>query len=674
MAFIVLLLMGAQSFAQDTLRGSVLRGVEIRQSRMPSVTQSATPTQVTTQDELEDRGTLQVSEAVKEMAGVTLKDYGGVGGVKTISMRGLGSQFCTLTIDGVAVNDAQNGQVDLGRYLVGGMSLVSLVSGQESGELQTARAFASSSVLNMETAVPRFYGKKHNATFSYGGGSFGLANPSLYYEQKLGRKTSMTLYANYLKCDGDYPFRLEYGTREGDSSSVERRSNSQVEMATMDANLFYFIDSCRSLTGKVHYMQGFHALPGPVTFYSVKGSESTEERLFFAQARYRHRWNERLSSQIVGKYQLSNDSYQDTASRMSATGYLRNDYAQQEGYLSVAADYSPLPCWTFGLASDEAFNRMKSNLSSINHVSRLSSQDVLRASYRDAKGRVEADGHLLATLILDHPATHLSDGAMAQEEPRSYHHVSPYLGISCKLGASTRLRYFFKETFRAPNFNEMYYFALTRDLQPEKATQHNVGVTFLPLLSDSVRQNSCLEAVRMTLDVYYNGVSNKIIAVPTQNMFLWSMMNLGKVSIDGCDLSALCSWWLNPVRLSMTANYSFQYAVDRTDPASKTYNNQIPYTPRNSGNLSLVAELPWLQVGASASLVGERYSMQQNTDYSRLDGYVDLGLNVSKEWMMKGWKVKVAGQVMNLLDEQYEIVKSYPMMGRNFRIRVIVMR
>ena len=51
--------------------------------------------------------------ALKRFAGVQVKDYGGVGGMKTVNIRGLGAGHTGVTYDGVQVGDCQSGQVDL---------------------------------------------------------------------------------------------------------------------------------------------------------------------------------------------------------------------------------------------------------------------------------------------------------------------------------------------------------------------------------------------------------------------------------------------------------------------------------------------------------------------------------------------------------------------------------
>ena len=632
-----------------------------------------TPTQVIATTELVQLGNTLLSDAARRLVGVTLKDYGGVGGIKTVSSRGLGSQFTTLTIDGVAVNDCQNGQVDLGRYMLGNSNYISFANGQSDNLLQSARSLAAGSVLNMETREPEFGQHPYNLSLGMEAGSFGYLMPSLSYEQRLGRKLSFSFWGNYLQSHGDYPFTLYYTHTHNDSSSREYRQNSHMRMGTADLNLFHRIDSRQILHLKAHYMKGFHALPGPVIYYTQHGSEHSEEDLFFTQARYRrtgHHWD----LQLLGKYQRTTDIYEDTAVNNEAH-LLHNEYHQQEGYFSQALRYhagekqeghEPL---SVSLSLDESLSQLQSNLSHDNNVQRLSLLGVLAAEYLPShvgllRG-LRLNANLLGTFIRDQQSGIASS---------PYAKLSPYAGLSYRLGSFT-LRYFFKETYRVPNFNELYYYTVGRPLYPERAHQHNVGASFkskvMELDDDHIANASA------TLDLYVNHVDDKIIAIPIQNMYLWSMTNMGKVEVLGIDVTANASlsgkFDLNGIRrydLILDVGYSYQYAVDRTTPGGKSYGHQIPYTPRHSGNLSLTATTPWVDLGYSVMLVGERYRLYQNTAANLVQGYVDQGITLTRTFDLWHGTLKAKAQVLNLFDVQYEVVRGYPMMGRNYRIGI----
>lgn len=671
--------------------------IEISVQRGPSEVHALSPTQVVTAEKMEQTGALQLSDAVRQLAGVTLKDYGGIGGLKTVSARGLGSQFSTLSIDGIAVSDAQNGQIDLGRYLLGNSAYISFTNGQAEELLQTARIFAAGNVLNMETQQPSFL--PHERTrirIGMEGGSFGYISPALYWEQKTGKKTALTLWTNWLKSDGDYPFRLYYTHSRQDSSSIERRNNSQTRMGTIDANLFHRASDRSQLTGKLHFMKGYHALPGPVRYYRQDtGSEHSEEKMFFAQTKWSHDFGrgERhidngqkvdyrpWSLLLLGKFQHSLDVYEDTA-YINTAHFLHNDYTQNEGYLSSAIQYSFPHHLKLSLCNDMALNTMVSNLVKNNDVQRLSDLSVLAASYK-GKG-ISASANILHTWM--HEKAWSSDksgnnAAHEQERDIYYNKYSPFLGIALqpytmvrgydsagtfigKLLRPLRLRYFIKHTYRVPTFGEVYYVLMTRNLQPEEARQHNLGLSY------STELPGC--QLSLTMDAYVNRVTNKIVAMPMQNMYLWSMVNFGTVDIHGVDAKAELFVPWQVVQTTLSVIYAYQQALNHSEGAGKSYNNQIPYTPRHSGGISLWLASKWVDVGYDVTLVGDRYMLAQNVESNLVEGYIDQSLSFSHKFLLPRCTLNVRGRIQNLFDVQYEVVKNYPMMGRNFRIALTV--
>ena len=52
-------------------------------------------------------GIHDMGDALKRFAGVQVKDYGGVGGMKTVNIRGLGAGHTGVVYDGVQVGDCQ---------------------------------------------------------------------------------------------------------------------------------------------------------------------------------------------------------------------------------------------------------------------------------------------------------------------------------------------------------------------------------------------------------------------------------------------------------------------------------------------------------------------------------------------------------------------------------------
>jgi outer membrane receptor protein involved in Fe transport len=245
------------------------------------------------------------------------------------------------------------------------------------------------------------------------------------------------------------------------------------------------------------------------------------------------------------------------------------------------------------------------------------------------------------------------------------HPLTPAVAVSFKPFGKQELylRAFAKKTFRLPTFNDLYYTITgAADLRPEKAVQYNAGVTYGREL------RGCWHQLTLQADVYRNRVSDKIIAMPTSKFFRWTMLNLGRVETLGVDASAHVAWRVGAVYLKTALNYGFQQAQDRTNPRDSYYGDQIPYTPRHSGSLTLTGEYRGWGFNYSFIYVGERYSQQENTPVNRLQPWYTHDVSLYAAWDVGGCRLKAQLDCGNLLNQYYAVVSNYPMPGRNFKL------
>ncbi|MCQ2351810.1 MAG: TonB-dependent receptor plug domain-containing protein, partial [Paludibacteraceae bacterium] len=157
-----------------------------------------------------------VADAMRYFSGVQIKDYGGVGGIKTVDIRSMGSHHVGVFYDGIEVGNAQNGTVDLGKFSLENIESISLYNGHKTEALQPAKDFGSAGTLYIRTRRPVFQqGKNYNVTVGMKAGSFGFANPSVLYEQKLSETVCLSMNAEYTFATGRYPFTIKKNLPEG---------------------------------------------------------------------------------------------------------------------------------------------------------------------------------------------------------------------------------------------------------------------------------------------------------------------------------------------------------------------------------------------------------------------------------------------------------------------------
>lgn len=634
--------------------------------RIDEVTITATPTprrltatipvQVVTGEAIRTLGLQNMADAVRRFAGTTVRDYGGIGGMKTVSVRSLGAHHTAISYDQVAMSNTQAGQIDIGRLSLDNVAMLTLSVGQEEDLLQSARMSASAAVLSIRTEVPQFTSKRrHSLQAHLRAGSFGFVNPYLRLATRWNAHTALSVDANLLRADGVYPFTLVNGSER----TREKRYNSDIRSWHSEANLYRTTDRSE-LRAKVYAFRSERGLPGSVVLYRTGNSERLWDENFFAQANYRWKANDRWTIQAQGKYNYSWNKYEDTDPKYEG-GRQTDLNTQHEYYASLAAMGQITDRFKLSLAQDGAINTLNNNVNDNPAPIRFTSLTALRARYR--LGRVTMVGTALATLI--------TERVKRGDRPADRSQFTPSFSLTYRplSDLDLNLRALYKKTFRVPTFNDLYYLRIgNTGLRPELADEYNIGLTW------TAAPARLIDQITLTWDGYYNEVRDKIVAFPST--YVWRMVNFGRVRIFGFDVALTAGVPLtHDVRVDLQANYTYQRATDVTSPEAKNYRDQIPYTPLHSGSGSAALRTPWIDAAYTVVAVGDRYYMSQNLPENRVNGYAEHTIALSRTFHIHhpgGCRIRVHAECVNWMDTQYDIIKYYPMPGRSFRATVAV--
>ena len=660
--FLLLIFCGFPLLSQnENDSAKLLREVVVTKDARKTQTRSTAPLQIIDNEKLATLNALQISDAVKHFSGVTVKDYGGIGGLKTVSVRSLGANHTTISYDGIPVSDMQTGQIDIGRFSLENVDNISLSIGQTDNIFQPARMFSSASVLNIQTQKPNLSDKQSiSGKINLKAGSFGLFNPAFLVNGRLSEIISASFSGEWLSAHGKYPYVLNYGIIGKDSSSVETRKNTDVKNLRLEGTLFAdFSDNSKSYL-KTYFYNSERGLPGATIYYNTDNFSSQRiwDNNFFAQTHFETRFSPALDFQANAKYNRSFMRYLDPAIPNS-TGKIENNYTQQELYGSATARYRVLEKLSFSASSNVFYNQLKADLSNFAFPERLTWLSVLAGKFTSEK--------LLATVSLLYTQTfeQVKNGDPSENQSK----LSPYVSISYKPFETSdlRIRTFYKNIFRLPTFNDLYYTQIgNRKLKPEDTNQTNLGVTY------SLSNDSWLNALLFTADAYHNKVKNKIVAYPTKNIFEWTMLNYGTVEINGLDLSADAVLKLSKnVKLNLGGTHTYQRALNKTDATSRNYNHQIPYTPRVSGSAKAGMQTPWFNVNYTMIWSGHRYALGQNFKENRVEGFADHGISLSRDIYTAYGVFSTNLEALNLLNKNYEVVRFFPMPGRSFRATLV---
>ena len=604
--------------------------------------------------EMERVGTVGLYEVLNRFSGVNVKDYGGVGGLKTVSVRNMGAAHTSVVYDGIAISDAQNGQVDISRFNLDDVSSVSMSICLEDDVFCSARHLTSAGVLSLETLWPSFSqgSTEVNARMTFG--SFNTYNPYVSLRQRFNAKYSLRAALNGNFSKGDYPYLLENGL----ITTLEKRVNSDVQSYGAEADFYADWSEGGRLKAKVNVHASERGLPGSVVLYTSNAYERLWDRSLISNVAYDRDFGQRWRFHADAGFSSSFNRHLDTDPAYQEAQDSR--YSQNEASLAARAMFMPSSAWRLVLAEDLYCNTLSSNIPECPFPVRLSSVSALSAQYEGASFKATA------SLVSTYMTESLRSESVSEEDTHGVaarFRLSPAVGLSWNVFKGFYLRASYKEGFRMPTFNDLYYARVgNRSLRPEIARQTNIGLTF-----SGTYDWGCVD---LTADGYYNFIKDKIVAVPT--MFIWKMRNVGEVAMYGTDVTASVRWRLAKwMLLHVSGNYSLQYALDVTDPESKSYMHQIPYTPRHCGGGDVTLEMQWVNLSYKVNAVGLRYVLNQNIPANEIAAYADHGLSLNRTFDFgrnHDYRIYVGLDALNLTDINYEIIRYYPMPGRSFRL------
>ncbi len=621
---------------------------------------STSPLQKLNSKSLSKINALQISDAIKFFSGVTVKDYGGVGGLKTLSVRSLGANHTTVSYDGIAITDIETGQIDIGKFSTNNIQTLSLSNGQNDNILQPARLFASGTVLKINTSRPVFdKNEKLKGSSSLKLGSWLLINPSISLQKKITDKFSLSIMGEYLTTNGEYPYTLNYGFEGKDSISNEVRKNSDVKKIRLETTFFAHLSSKEEAQIKLYYYNSERGLPGATIFYNTQNFSSQRiwENTFFTQGSYKKEISKHWDLLGNIKYHRGYLKYLDPTF-LNKRGKLENRYTQQEYYFSGVTRYRAFDNLSFSFSNDISWANLNANLPQFVYPSRFTNQSVLATKF--TTNQITATANILSTIV--------QEDVKKGKSGKNYQKLSPYISFSIQPFSNIDLRFraFYKNIFRMPTFNDLYYSRIgNRNLTPEKTNQFNVGVTFQTSI------NKIIPHLSLTTDLYHNNIKDKIVAYPTKNIFIWTMLNYGKVSIDGLDLTF--KGVINPFpkyNITLNSNYTYQRALNVTDKNSREYGHQIPYTPRVSGSNRIAVETPYFTFSYSMLWSGKRYALQQNYRENRLSGYSEHNFMISKKQKIAKSIIRINIELLNAFNQNYSVVRYFPMPGRSWRATI----
>ena len=480
-------------------------------------------------DTIHIQNSFDITGQLHQVPGLQLGDYGGYAGLKSVSLRGLGSPHTAIYIDGVRVGNVQSGQGDLGMLEVENYGSAVVDYAQNS--------------ISFNTAHPSFTNGPIAGEIRLNAGSFGTYLPSARIDFKLSERLALSANAAGIISKGDFPI--------GDGG---RRLNNDIRQVRGGVNLFGKMND-----GDYHVKAFYNAVergtPGSVSWPS---EDRQKDANMYIQATARKRFSKLYTLRASAKAGYDNIYY--------SSSWGDSEYGQTELQMNSSHIFNIYRWWNISLAADIQWDK----LASTNYAAqRLTTISALTSAFSFEK---------LSINIAAEYAGYFDKDQLTR------HAVSPSMDFRLRITEGLDIVGFGRRAYRVPMFNELYYVGYGNpELLPEDAWLTDIGLDFY-------RQLSPKWGIKAKFDGFYNLLTNKITSAPTaEDPNIWLPFNIGKVRATGLDAVTGASYKSGNWRHTIDLRYSYQSALDRT-PDSYTYGQQIAYIARHTFTADMKAE------------------------------------------------------------------------------------
>ena len=550
-------------------------------------------------DTIKIRPSQRTSDILLGSSALILSDYGGPSGTKNISLRGLGIAHTSIYIDGIRVNNVQNGQSDLG-----------LMDAQLYSRIVID--YAQNSV-NFVSSVPELGNKKFQTQISTELGSWETYTGAAQFSMQLSPGITARISARGTKSAGNY----EYG-------AGLTRTNADQQQISAQADLYGSFYQGRWQI-KAHYGNSDRGTPGAISWPSQDRQSDTYA---FLQGS--------LNKKVTEHYNLAVSAKASQDKMLFLSEWGDSDYKHNNLQLNSSHQFYINDWWNASVATDLSSDKLHS-----------SGYDAQRMSMLVALASAFRFEHLYADISLEYNGTFDKDAL-------SRNSLSPAINLRYEITERLSAMGFVRRASRVPTFNELYYVGYGNpNLKTEDAILSDLGLEW--------HHKSGRFTYKTKFNLFYNLLTDKITSAPTEaNPNIWLPYNIGRVEATGADLLGEIAYQQREWTSRLSLKYTGQNALDKTK-GSDSYNQQINYVCKH--NLSLSADTSYKKW--TAQMVWNYRDGRQDS-VGVLPAWNTLDITLSRSFRLgKDSEIQAHISGKNLLDCRYEIVRDYPMPGRN---------
>lgn len=583
--------------------------------------------------------------------GIFIKSYGAEGSLQTISLRGTGAEYTSVILNGITLNGTLSGIFDFSKFSSDDIYEVIVKKGNDF-DVKINNSFGGTIELNPFPSID-----SNSSFIKYQIGSFGFN--SIFVGTNFAKNLSsyfINITRKFSKNDYEYTF-------EGEKL---KRLNSDVTQFTGNggfADEFQFFKKSVNIKLFFHIAEKQMGLPTFVANNRYFNSQTrNNEKDFLFSSNIRTALSQNIFMNIIGGYQKNSMLIEDPLTSLNLKTKRFSIYENNFTAKIFFAYFSDKLKLEFGsFHQKEAYEKSeleKDNNYIINSNLRLtngfSSVSNFEQNIFSPQLKLFVAGFYSFNSVKDYGLNRLTRNFSNFRFGIGFRYNNKFpITIFANIGKGKRLPNYYEESF-----NNLLSLKGEK-LVPEEITNAELGVKF------QTKKVFC-ELVYFNLDI-----DNKIIWQP-QRVAIFSPRNIGKVNSSGIEFK------FQNLRLYEFLTFELNYSLinslkkSKTGESDNSYNKQLVYIPRHKVSSLITLEKNNFSINLNTSYFSRRFFTEDNDIQYSLSPVILF--NTFVYYSINFFKINLTTQVsiLNVTNEQYQLIQSFPMPGREYRLTIKV--
>lgn len=597
-----------------------------------------------------------LAEVIEKEAGIQVRQSGGLGSFSTMTLRGSTSEQVMIYLDGILLNDASGGGVDLSNISLSDVAAIEIYRG--SAPINFGRS-SIGGVVNIKTFRSQ---KTLDMNASAGYGSFHTRSFSGFINHKPGNWDYL-VSVDYLDSDNDFEFTYDNQTQynKADDRTV-KRNNARLDQSNILAKLGYDAEDNLRVDFSHHWFSKDQGLPRFNNSPEADTTLDTEYHISTLKLTADNLTSLGINTSTKIDYTRKTEEYDDSQGDIGLGHQrLRYDTDKYGGstYLETISDANVLSMTIDAHRETYA----PKNLLSSSDLDK-SRRDQLSAGLQYRVALLQDQIMITPVLRYSHikdklsPTEDFLDNSPEDKTAKTDDYFLPQIGIDFRPLPWLTVKSNLGRYQRQPTFFELFgdrgFFLGNDDLAAEEGTNFDLGLECSWQIDSSPITGISLGAV------YFRNNVDDLITRVYDARGIGRSENISGSLINGVEAQGrinFCRYFTLTVNATLqdTENQSHIPAFD---------GKQLPGRFESSYLGRLEAKYSGVKVFLEHLSENDMYYDTANL----LKAAVKEEFNAGVSWLYKA--VLISLEAKNLADNQYEDFNGYPLPGRSFTFKI----